>query len=356
MIAFFVVLLVVCLAVEALSLRHALDGIEYDCRISQSMAEPEEPLELITVITNRKRRFVPFLRLVEDVPDCFTCAQELETASVTEKRGALRSSVYMMPRQRMTRRTRFCLPKRGRYLFQGAELSGGDFLGFCERGRRVDLLREVVILPPKLETDAVRALPGGLLGDVSVNRFIHEDPMLTLGFREYTGREPMKRISWTQSARAGQWMVKNLDHTMERTATVMLNLDTFAFGKYGDELIEKSFSLARSVCETLEEARIPYAFLTNARLAGGNGLTGEVGDGLGDAHLKPILEGLGRATYDKTSRVWSLIDRASRMSDAGRSHIVITPMGNDLQDAGLEKLTERTGEPPRVLVAMEVCP
>jgi len=356
MTAFFLVVLAICLAVELLSLRHALDGIEYACRISRTVAEENTPLELITVITNHRRRFVPFLRLMEDVPQSMRCSGELEIASIENRRAWLRSSLYMMPRQRLTRRTPFSMEKRGRYVFLGAELGGGDFLGFSERRKRADAEQEVIILPKRLDSLDVSALPGGLLGDMSVNRFIHEDPMLTLGFREYTGREPMKLISWTQSARMGQMMVKNLDHTMERTATVLLNMDTFAFGTYGEELMEKSFSLARGVCEALEDARIPYTFLTNAALAGANGMTGEVGDGLGKAHLQPILEALGRATYENTGRVWSLVDRASKMSGEGRSHILITPMRNDLERAELENLERRAGVKARVLVTMEVCP
>ena len=356
MIAFFLMLLVACLVVEVITLFHSLDGIEYDCSVSAPIAEADEQLELITTVTNHKMRFVPFLRLAEDVPDTFTCTSELEVASITERRGSLRSSVYLMPRQRLIRRTKFTLPDRGRYLFLGADLGGGDFLGFSESSRRADVLREVVILPRPIESDVITAMPGGLLGDMSVNRFIHEDPMLTLGFREYTGREPMKLISWAQSARMGELMVKNLDHTMERSATVLLNVNTFAFGAYGNELLEKSFSLARGVCEALEEQRIPYSFYTNARMAGGEGATGEVGDGLGQAHLRPILEGLGRATYDWTASVWSLVDRAVLAGDAGRTHILITPMRQDLNEAGVERLAERTGIEPKVLVVMEVLP
>jgi uncharacterized protein (DUF58 family) len=296
---------------------------------------------------------VPFLRHREDVPENFVCAGELEPISITERRYALRSSVYMMPRQRMTRRTPFSLPARGRYVFQGAELGGGDFLGLSERERHVDQESEVVILPKRLDQDALKELPGGLLGETSVNRFIHEDPMLTLGFREYTGREPMKLISWTQSARSGQLMVKNLDHTMERRATVLLNLDTHASGKYGAEVLEKSFSLARGVCEALEDARIPYSFMTNAQLLGASA-GGDAGDGLGGAHIRPILETLGRAGYERTETSWALVDRAVQRAEEGRVHILITPTPNDLTRAGLDRLALRTGTQPRVLITSEV--
>lgn len=353
MTAFLIMLLVACAAAELYSLRHSLDGIEYDCRLSKTLAEPDETIELISILTNRKRRFVPFLRWTENVPAVMNTAGELGTLSATERRGSLRASGYLMPRQRLTRRTPFSISRRGRYLFWGATLSGGDFLGMSERSRQAELFRELVILPKPLSAGTLDALPGGLLGDQSVNRFIHEDPMLTLGFREYTGREPMKQISWTQSARMGSLMVKNLDHTVERSATVVLNVDTPAFGTYGDELIEACFSIARSVCEELEDLRVPYAFLSNARSSNGS-QSGEAGDGLGAAHIKPILEGLGRAVCERSATAWSLIDRAAALTDAGRLHILITPTRRDLDSAGMERLELRSGLKVRVLVAEEV--
>lgn len=351
MIAFFVMLLAACAFAEVISLRHALDGIEYDCRISEPIAEPDAPLELITAVTNRRRRFVPFLRLVEDVPGTMRTDGALETLSATDDRGGLRSSVYFMPRQRLTRRTAFSMPARGRYLFMGAELGGGDFLGLSERKSHAEAFAEVVILPKRAQDGVLDALPGGLLGDVSVNRFIHEDPMLSLGARDYTGREPMKLISWTQTARQGRLMVKNLDHTMERSATVLLNVDTSTFGKYAEGLMERCFSLTRSVCEELEAQKVAYSFFTNVRAAGGS--NGEIGDGLGRAHLSPILEGLGRATYERGDSLWALIDRAVRTGDAGRTMILITPARADLKGSEIERIAERTGVEPRVFAAEE---
>ena len=72
MIAFLLMLAAVIAGAELLSLRRGLDGVEYDVRPSKALAEPDEPLQLITVVTNRRRRFLPFIRLNENVPDAIT--------------------------------------------------------------------------------------------------------------------------------------------------------------------------------------------------------------------------------------------------------------------------------------------
>ena len=343
MIAFLLMLAAVIAGAELWSLRRALDGIEYDARPSKPLAEPDEPLQLVTVVTNRRRRFVPFIRLNENVPDALATQARLGVEDVHAHRGTLRSTVYMMPRQRLIRRTGFSLPRRGRYLFMGATLEGGDFMGLGTASRRVELLRELVILPRAAEPERLRLLMGGWMGDRSVNRFIMEDPVLTLGFRDYTGREPMKQISWTQTARLGRMTVRCQDYTVERAVTVMLNAHTFAFGTYGEQAMERAFSLCRGVCEALEEQRIPYAFISNARCLGAPDGFGEVGDGLGKPHLSTVLEGLGRADYASRDTLDGLFDRAISRANPGRGHIFITPVKNDLHPEPLERLRAATG-------------
>ena len=344
MIAFLLMLAAVIAGAELLSLRRGLDGVEYDVRPSKTIAEPDEPLQLITVVTNRKRRFLPFIRLVEDVPDALCVAGELQPEDFKSHRSALRSTVYMMPRQRLTRRTAFSVPRRGRYVFLGATLEGGDFMGLSTAARRVELHRELVVLPRPADAEALDRVMGGWMGDRSVNRFIMEDPVLTLGYRDYTGREPMKQISWTQTARLGRMTVRCQDYTVERNVTVMLNGHSFAFGSYGRQTLEAAISLCRGVCEQLEERRIPYSLITNLRSLGAPDGFGEVGDGLGAAHLATALEGLGRADCGSRDTLEGLFDRALSRAAPGRGHIFITPVRQDVHPELLERIRAATGE------------
>ncbi len=351
MIAFLLMLAAVIAAAELISLKKGLDGVEYDVSPSKALAEPDEALALVTVITNRRRRFLPFIRLNEDVPDALVVSGDLRAEDVKRHRSALRSTVYMMPRQRLTRTTPFTIPRRGRYVFLGATLEGGDFMGLSTASRRTDLHRELVILPRRADSGALRDVMGGWMGERSVNRFIMEDPVLTLGYRDYTGREPMKQISWTQTARQGRMMVRCQDHTVERTVTVMLNAHSFAFGSYGRRMLEQALSLCRDVCEQLEERRIPYAFISNLRVIGVADSFGEVGDGLGHAHLMTVLEGLGRADYTSRDTLEGLFDRALSRADLGRGHIYITPVARDIHPEWIERLRAATGEAPLCIAA-----
>ena len=252
MILYLILLILVALVVERWSIRHALDGVKYELKISKNLVEIDEEFQLITTLRNASRRFIPFIRISEYVPRDITMDAKRCTMGFDENRAKVNSTVYMMPRQKMVRRLRASLGRRGRYVFNGAILYGGDFLGLSEKAKYFDRLREVVVLPKRLDSVEFDRTLGGFLGDVSVNRFILEDPVLTLGFQDYTGREPMKQISFTATARTGRMMVKQFDHTLDVTVSVVLNLDARLPSGLALPLMETCFSMTRGVCEMLE--------------------------------------------------------------------------------------------------------
>ena len=248
------------------------------------------------------------------------------------------SSCYLMPRQRLVRRITASLPRRGRHFVMDATLLAGDLLGLSQQQRDIHQFYEIVVLPRRVEAPDLSQALGGFLGDVSVQRFILEDPVLTIGAREYTGHEPMKTISWKHSVRTGRLMVKNFDHTVENCVTVLLNVD----GGTDYDTMERCFSLARMAVEQLESKGIQYSFLTNAATAGAMGRWSEVADGLGGGHTKAILEGLGRATHDVLESFDSLLWRAVRRSQQGRAHILVTPQAIPASDPRLARLREHS--------------
>lgn len=354
MVLFFILFLLVVLLVERWSIKHSLDGVKYDVKLSDHLVEPDQEFELITTVRNASRRFIPFIRISEIVPRDINVNAQLYTSGFDENRAKINSTVYMMPRQRMNRRLKASLGARGLYLFEGATLYGGDFLGIAERPKYNRLHREIIVLPRRIATDDFKETLGGFMGDISVNRFIMEDPVLTLGFREYTGREPMKQISWPVTARMGRMMVKNYDHTLDITVTVVLNVDSVYYGLEAQPYIEKCYSLARSVCEMLEDKHITYSFCTNAVAVGQMGAWEYVSDGLGSSHLATILEGLGRASYRHRIPRDELMDAVRRQAESGRAHIVITPAIDDYPQREIDRLANYSGANVLVLKGEEV--
>lgn len=358
MLIFIVVLIALAVAVEVTSLRDTLVFMRYAADISKPLVDPGETFELVSVFENMRRLPLPFLDVQEILPpEIVLDLKNVKThyawdndAVIGDRTLRLRSTVYLLPRQRLVRRIPASLPDRGRYLLRGAVVRRGDFLGLRESYRDFPCRAEIVVVPaPAADCPAFEAL-GNFLGDISVRRFTMEDPVLTLGFSDYTGREPRRDISWVQSARLGRMMVKKYDYTLEPAVTVVLNVSC------NDELpaaalLERCFSLTRTVCEKLEAARIKYRVLSNASPAGLGGRWPQMADGLGQSHLYGILESLGRATYDSAEPFEKTLERAIRTAEHGRSHIIITPVRTGGLEAGVARLRLLTGGEAVVLEA-----
>lgn len=330
--------------VERYYLQNGLSRIYYDVSVSQALLEPEEEFIIRSTIENHKPLFLPYLSMEESLPYEIQIAETEQvdrdstglqvftnttSAQYEQIRNAyLKSSFYLMPNQKFTREVRASLPCRGRFLFRGCNLHGGDFLGLSDSDRSFPTTREVVVMPKRAPIPDIGRLVGDFLGDLSVNRFIFEDPMLTIGFSEYTGREPLRDISWSQTARMGRTMVKNYDHTVDLSLTILLNVQSANSNSDDDQAVETCISMVRSLCETLEEQHIKYSFLTNAIPVGMIGGTDEIEQGNGNRHFFAMMEMLGRLTSIGAKPFSNTILRACRTSEQGRHHILVTPDWN----------------------------
>ena len=195
------------LLLQWLSARQGLGGLQGACRLSARMAEADERFSIVVTLTNPSRRFFPFLRFQIRTSEGMAVHQKSGVTPLPLGGLTVAGTTWLGPRQRFEKRIPASIAARGRYLVQGFTVSGGDFLGLSEYSAAFGWGGEIVVPPREAPQAEVDALFGGFLGDISVSRFLFEDPVLTLGYRAYTGREPMKAISWTQSARTGSLML-----------------------------------------------------------------------------------------------------------------------------------------------------
>jgi hypothetical protein len=338
MIIFIVSLVIVGCTLQWWSIRHGLDGVSHTYSPSESIVEPGDVFNIDTTIKNSSFRFISYIQIIERIPSEFEIIPP----------GGNDYSMFLMPRRCYNRSIAAKATKRGCYFLCGASLIGGGFLGINETFKTISQHREVVVIPPPYEGLNIKDTVGGFLGDISVNRFIMEDPVLTMGFREYTGREPFKMIAWNQSARNRRLMVKKYDYTLEMVVTVILNVEFRIDDAYTEGIFEECLSMARTVCETLEKEHIKYSFITNAYTTGAISHWDRITDGLGSKHLLAILEGLGRASYGYAGAFHSIMSKALKNAEQGRSHIIIMPQFKDKYRQSILHLKNLTGG--RVLV------
>ena len=352
MILFLIVLAVVLYWVEKYSLVHGLDHVSFKTSLDKMLIEPDEPFTWTMTVKNDKWMMVPYLRVMELVPRGLRFA---ETDQEVEQKGimGLRSVLYLAGRQKTELVRTVKLSERGRYFFRGSSVECGDFLGYQTSMENYPEMAEIVVKPRAYPHGEISLLLGGYLGDYAVRNSLFEDPVLTIGFREYTGREPFRSISWTQSARHNRLLVKQQEPVADLSCTVLLNTE-FSRGKYVSMLLEQTYSMVRSLCEELEKKKISYDFYTNGTIAGAMGNWKRVEEGLGANHLETVLEGLGRMTYDVSEPLDTFFLRVLKGARGGNSFVVVTPERTARLDELVAGLSERTGRSVLVISAEEV--
>lgn len=350
MIVFLVLIVILALVLQKVLQGKDLELIEADHRPDIPVAEPNEIFHVEITLKNKSRRVIPFLRVCQKL-DAGIEPVGRELPKDIRNTSSVEFTTWLRPRQTLKYTVPVTATTRGRYILREFHLFSGDFLGLQEQSTTCGRFREVVVAPRECDAAQLKDMFGGFLGDVSVNRFIMEDPVLTLGYREYTGREPMKAISWTQSARTGGLMVKKYDYTLEPTVSVILNVDTQDAD--AEPLLETCFSIARAVCSMLERKGVKYSFSSNAIPAGAPIDSGAAGEGLGRQHFMGVLEHLGRATYMYNVSMSMLLEKEA-LRGAAAGCILITPGGDGECTHSINRLREAAGGNLLVLRATEV--
>lgn len=332
-----ILLLVGVLALQRFWAAYQQRQLRYHYRYDCSLAEPGQTVTFTSTVANVGALPVLYVGLSEYFPDSVTPvnAESRMQKDLIRQFGEYRTdyTMYLLPHRQYHTRFQFSLPRRGVYSMGKYYLESGDFLGFRTAIHSGELRKKIVVMPSRSESSLVYQALGGYLGDVSVRRFLPEDPILTIGCRDYTGREPMKSIAWAQTARSGKMLVKQYDHTVEASATVLLNLD----GGTREEL-EECLRITRTVCEELEKKRISYDYMTNGDTRGRVKNLFYLAQGLGKQHYLTIMYGLGTSACRNLRSFSQLVDRCTAQRRAGNGYILITPPLTAVQQNQLQHL------------------
>ncbi|HSP48476.1 MAG TPA: DUF58 domain-containing protein [Clostridiaceae bacterium] len=323
MIYLFFAIIIVGLLLNMVWEKYALYGITYQRSLDRTLVEIDESFRIHIVIENDKPLPLTFFQVRELLPE-YVHILDKEGKVI---RGSSTFTMMMLPRERVRRTYEARAMKRGRYLFHDVRLSAGDLLGLQVMSSEVSLIQELVVLPKRLEIPAFYDLKGDYYGDISVRRWIAEDPVLTMGFREYTGREPMKSINWLASMRNGNLIVNSYDYTTDNKVFILLNTETSRpfWVDIKKDLIENSVETTRFLAEEFDREGIPYGFDTNASMVGLEGSMERILPGTGTGHLSVVLESLGRVDYTVNVKFESLLWDVVSDFDEYKTIVVVTP-------------------------------
>ncbi len=340
MLILLVIVILVAFALQWYSLRNAADyrNIGYECKPSVRACEPGDAFFVYSSVQNRGRRATPSIRIEEHFPKSLQVLEsdQFNVRTLTDDYRIYYSTVLVRGRQQVKRYLRASIPQRGEYCFSYAVFHAGDFLGFREFDYRMENDRRIVIYPKPIDDAEYLRTFTDALDEIAQKKQLLDDPISVCGYRDYTGREPMRQISWMQSAVRNSLIVKQFDPVWQQS--VLIALDTQYHGDFDTHHArqELCFSIVRTVCEQLETRRIGYRLLTNALITGElSGFTST--GGFGGSYAK-ILYALGSARNGNICPVEELMHAVIAGANRCDMIVLISARCDERVEAALNKV------------------
>ncbi|NLK42847.1 MAG: DUF58 domain-containing protein [Tissierellia bacterium] len=327
--------------INRITLNYGFIDLDYYMEINKKTCEIGEEIEVSSIVENRKLLTISFLKIKERFPKGFNFKENIYTT-------------FIMPYQRVRRTYKLVPERRGHFSINEAILELGDFTGFKSTSMYVELEEEIVVLPKKVELEKSIVPLGALNGDTSVKRWIIDDPLMTIGIREYTGNEPERFIHWPSSVKYNRLMVKNFDFTTDNTVIIALNVETMkpTWRPVEEEMIERVISIARGIMEEFEGLKIPYGLATNGHInIPTNTKNHFYHPGLGQNHLNNFLESLGRITYRLPGFFENTLKEIEKRRGNFTTIVIITPRILDTYIGPINNLSKSVNR--LVLISLE---
>ena len=358
MLALFVIVILVAFLLQRYTvwLAQNCGNIHYDCRPSVRSCEPGDAFLVYSTVSNHGRRSSLTLRVEERFPKRLNVleAEEYNVKVLTDDHRLYNSTVLVRGRQQVKRYLRASINERGRYEFSFARIYAGDFLGLYEYEFVRDNDHTIVIYPKKIENaDLLKAFTNAI-DEIAMKKQLMEDPISVCEYRDYTGREPLRQISWTQSAIRNKLIVKEFDPVWQYSLTIVLDVQYHGDFDVHREQREFCFSLVRTLCELLEERMIGYRLITNATISGGISRFESTG-GMGGSFNR-ILYALGSAGNGSVCSVEQLMNEVLADNRQRNRLVFVSTRRDELVDRALIRAREFEGGQVVTLFADSLMP
>lgn len=333
-----------------------LAGLSYRRTLSQTRAFPGEELTLGLEVTNAKPLPLAWLEIEDGVP-----GQHVELLpgptrpSATPGRRTLSLLTSTRGYERVRRHYRLRCLARGYVAFGPATLRSGDVFGFTSRELHVHHEDYLLVYPKIVPLERLGLPAGDPFGDVPLRQqWLFEDPLRSIGVREYRPGDNPRRLHWKATARApGQTLqVKQYEPTTSHRVLVLLNVTTadhnWSWAGYDPEVLEAAITVAASVANWASERGVPFGLRANTNLYR-SGSAARIPPGRDPRQLVYVLEALARLVPMASMAPQSLVELASRELSYGTTVVLVTGMLNDALVRQLRRL-RGAGHRPAVLL------
>jgi uncharacterized protein (DUF58 family) len=320
--------------------RWALRRVSYERTLSQERAFPGDEIDLTVRLANRKLLPLATLALSDRLPGALKVLEAPTLVSGTnqhflQRRTSLRwyESVTWHYRLRCT--------ARGSYRIGPVTLESGDPFGLYDVSVEQEHYTRLIVYPRLLPIEELNLPARHPLGDRRVRQLI-DDPLRTVGVRNYVPGDPLKRVHWAATARTGTLQTRIFEETTARTLALFLDLDTVEFYYQGIDvaLVERMISAVATLAKEGLTAGYAVGLYANGAPLEQEQLT-RLPPGRSPTQLVLIMDTLARLTPYSVLPAARLVRQSASELPSGSTLLLISAVNSEAARAALLRQREQ---------------
>ncbi|MCP4519847.1 MAG: DUF58 domain-containing protein, partial [Delftia sp.] len=189
-------------------------------------------------------------------------------------------------------------------------------------------------------------------GEKRVQRHLIEDPIRTVGVREYHPQDSIRRVHWKASARHGQLLVRVHEPAITQQLVVFLNVASFEHAWRGiiPARQEQAISVAASIASHAVQRRFAIGLVANGNVPHSDQAI-KVPPNRSPGQLTRVLEALAAVTGFATLSIENLLDTQGPRLALGATLVVVTTVVSESLLASMSRL--RSAGRRMTLVSMD---
>ncbi len=252
-------------AVTKLWERYCLTRVEYCRTLSAHRVFFGDEIELKVEIANRKPLPLPWLEIIDEVPAEVTFLRGKTAPSEKLTQQNLNNLLSLGWYHKVIRRYPLRCLQRGCFTFGPARIRSGDLFGFTRKEMEARPIDYLTVYPKIVPVEKPGIPSNQPLGNIRTRRHLFQDPVLSLGVRDYHYGDSLKQIHWKTTARVGKLQTRLFEPTTTVDMGIFLDVRTIKPPAWGNipELFELGIIVAASLAHHALAEGYPVGLYVN---------------------------------------------------------------------------------------------
>ncbi|MBD3919152.1 DUF58 domain-containing protein [Paenibacillus sp. PR3] len=323
----------------------SLHRVRYSRQFDRRTCFEGDEVALVETITNEKRFPLPWLRVESLLSSSLRFGHDHSTNLDISSGQFLqnhRSFFSLMPWRRIRRTHRVTAIRRGCYKLSTVTLSAGDLFGLSADSNTMTFSEQLIVYPQLVLPDDLALPPRSWQGDMSVKRWVVEDPFRRIGVRPYRAGDSLRQVNWSATARTGDLQVHQLDTTADYNVLIVLNVEDHAevWRTINDvETIEQGIRIAAGTASHLIRNGMEAGFASNGILVDDLQSEVYVPPSGGEPHLYALLETMSMLLVERQLPFHDYLKLLAERLDRPTDLLLLTTYTDDRVIEAIDRLS-----------------